>query len=201
MLTEPPEPWRGFLADIDRPMASQRSSSPIELHCAGGFVVAMCYGLPSVTGDIDVFEVIPGTALTMLLDAAGKGWPLARKHGVYIDAGSLVATLPHNYASRLTETFGGRFARLRLLMLDRYDLALSKLERNIAPERGPHGSAATTTWDSNLASLGQGVEGARVAPGSRPCLGRLGKGETQSNRGKSLQQNRLRMSGKSLAGT
>ena len=100
MLTEPAEPWRGFLADIDRLMASQRSSSPIELHCVGGFVMAMCYDLQRVTGDIDVFEVVPGNALTLLLDAAGKGRPLARKHSVYIDAGSRVATLRQNYASK-----------------------------------------------------------------------------------------------------
>lgn len=136
MLAEPPEPWRGFLADIDRlVVASQRGSSPIELHCVGGFVVAMCYDLQRVTGDIDVFEVIPGNAITGLLDAAGKGRPLARKHGVYIDPGSRVATLPQNYASRLTEIFRGRFANLRLLLLDRYDLALSKLERNIDRDR------------------------------------------------------------------
>jgi hypothetical protein len=135
MLTEPPDPWRGFLGDIDRLLASDRSSSPIELHCVGGFVVAMCYDLQRVTGDIDVFEVVPGKALAVLLDAAGKGRPLARKHGVYIDAGSRVATLPQEYVSRLTEIFVGRFAHLRLLVLDRYDLALSKLERNIDRDR------------------------------------------------------------------
>ena len=97
--------------------------------------MAMCYDLQRVTGDIDVFEVVPGNALTLLLDAAGKGRPLARKHSVYIDAGSRVATLRQNYASRLTEIFAGRFARLRLLVLDRYDLALSKLERNIDRDR------------------------------------------------------------------
>jgi hypothetical protein len=135
MLAEPPEPWRGFLTDIDRLLASQRNSSPIDLHCVGGFVVAMCYDLQRVTADIDVFEVVPGDALAVLLDAAGKGRPLARKHGVYIDAGSRVATLPHDYASRLAEIFGGHCARLRLLVLDRYDLALSKLERNIDRDR------------------------------------------------------------------
>jgi hypothetical protein len=82
MLAEPPEPWRGFLADIDRLLASQRNSSPIELHCVGGFVVAMCYDLQRVTADIDVFEVVPRHALTVLLDAAGRGRPRARRQGV-----------------------------------------------------------------------------------------------------------------------
>ena len=135
MLAEPPEPWRSFLDDLDRLVVSERGSSPIGVHCVGGFVVAMCYDLQRVTADIDVFEVVPGNALAVLLDAAGKGRPLARKHGVYIDAGSRVATLPHDYASRLTEIFDGRFAHLRLLVLDRYDLALSKLERNIDRDR------------------------------------------------------------------
>lgn len=135
MLAEPPEPWRSFLDDLDRLVVAERGSSPIDMHCVGGFVVAMCYDLQRGTADIDVFEVVPGNALTLLLDAAGKGRPLARKHGIYIDAGSRVAKLPHDYASRLTEIFTGRFAHLRLLVLDRYDLALSKLERNIDRDR------------------------------------------------------------------
>lgn len=54
---------------------------------------------------------------------------------MYIDAGSRVATLPENYAERLTEIFPGTFANLKLLVPDRYDLALSKLERNIDRDR------------------------------------------------------------------
>jgi hypothetical protein len=115
MLAEPPEPWRSFLDDLDRLVASERGSSPIDTHCVGGFVVAMCYDLQRVTADIDVFEVVPGNALTVLLDAAGKGRPLARKHGVYIDAGSRVA--PRGCAAPVTRELRRR--RLARSLLDR----------------------------------------------------------------------------------
>ena len=95
----------------------------------------MCYTLARPTADLDVFEVAPSTALEPLVRAAGKGTALAQKHGVYVDAGSRVATLPENYADRLTEIFEGAFVNLRLLVLDPYDLALSKLERNIDRDR------------------------------------------------------------------
>ena len=42
-----------------------------------------------------------------------------------------MATLPYHYADRLTEMFVGAFKRLRLFVLDPYDLALSKLSRNL----------------------------------------------------------------------
>jgi len=46
-----------------------------------------------------------------------------------------VAKVPENYEDRLTEIFPGTFKHLRLLALDPYDLALSKLERNLQRDR------------------------------------------------------------------
>ena len=73
--------------------------SPLELHCLGGFVVAMCYDVQRATGDIDVFEVIlvrPSRFFSMLQGGVG----LSRESdGVYIDAGSRVATVPQNYGA------------------------------------------------------------------------------------------------------
>ncbi len=46
-----------------------------------------------------------------------------------------VAKVPENYEERLTEIFVGDFKRLRICALDPYDLALSKLERNIQRDR------------------------------------------------------------------
>jgi hypothetical protein len=43
--------------------------------------------------------------------------------------------VPENYEDRLTEIFPKVFKHLRLLALDPYDLALSKLERNIQRDR------------------------------------------------------------------
>jgi hypothetical protein len=42
---------------------------------------------------------------------------------------------PYEYESRLQEMFPGTFQHLRLMALDPYDLALTKLERNIERDR------------------------------------------------------------------
>lgn len=110
MPAEIPRPWGPFLRDIDDVLAAPRGDGPpLALHCVGGFVVAMCYDLARSTADLDVFEGVPPAALQTLVAWAGKGTALARKHGVYIDAGSRVATLPESYADRLTEIFEGTF--------------------------------------------------------------------------------------------
>jgi hypothetical protein len=46
-----------------------------------------------------------------------------------------VAKVPDEYEERLTEMFAGEFKRLHICALDPYDLALSKLERNIQRDR------------------------------------------------------------------
>ena len=43
--------------------------------------------------------------------------------------------MPEDYEERLTEMFPQAFRHLRLFALDPYDLALSKLERNIQRDR------------------------------------------------------------------
>ena len=46
-----------------------------------------------------------------------------------------MAHVPEDYEERLTELFPKVFKHLRLFALDPYDLALSKLERNIQRDR------------------------------------------------------------------
>lgn len=119
-----PEPWRSLLADIDA-----RCPQAIEMHCIGGFAVTLHYGLMRPTGDIDVWHVIPSNAAAWLANIAGPGTELHRRHRVYVQV-SGVATVPEDYEIRLVEVFPGEFEKLRILVLDPYDLALSKLERN-----------------------------------------------------------------------
>ena len=45
------------------------------------------------------------------------------------------AAVPENYEDRLVEMFPGAYQYLRLLALDPYDIALSKLERNSQKDR------------------------------------------------------------------
>ena len=119
-----PEPWRSFLADIDQARATR-----IELHCIGGFAVTLYYNLSRPTGDIDVWHVIPHDATGWLASVGGKGSDLHARHGVYLQIAA-VATLPELYADRLSQVFVGEFENLRIMVVDPYDLALSKLERN-----------------------------------------------------------------------
>jgi len=128
-LNRPPEPWRSFLTAID--VAFEQT---LELHCIGGFAIAMLYGLPRPTVDIDCLAVIPVDEIARLEFLAGQGSPLHTRHGVYLQHVGIV-NIPENYADRLIPIFPSEFRRLRLRGLEAHDLALSKLERNSARDR------------------------------------------------------------------
>jgi len=100
----------------------------------GGFVVTMVYGFSRATGDLDVLEIAPAEVGRSMLELGMQGSPLHKKYKIYLDRVG-VAKVPENYEDRLTEIFPTVFKHLRLLALDPYDLALSKLERNIQRDR------------------------------------------------------------------
>ncbi len=104
------------------------------MHCLGGFVVTVLYDLARPTADVDVIAITPRSEIESLMSLAGQGSDLHRKHKVYLQLVG-VATVPESYEERLIEIFPGGFKRLRLLALDSYDLALSKLERNTQRDR------------------------------------------------------------------
>jgi hypothetical protein len=106
----------------------------VRLDCMGGFVVTLIYGFSRATGDLDVLEIAPTTAAVPLFKLGMETGPLHKKYKVYLDRVG-VAKVPEDYESRLTEIFPKTFKHLRLLALDPYDLALSKLERNLQRDR------------------------------------------------------------------
>jgi hypothetical protein len=106
----------------------------VRLDCMGGFVVTMVYGFSRPTADLDVLEIAPTAAGRSLLELGMQGSLLHKKYKIYLDRVG-VAKAPENYEDRLTEIFPGVFKHLRLLALNPYDLALSKLERNIQRDR------------------------------------------------------------------
>ncbi len=124
-----PEPWQSFLSELDR-----IATSMVRLDCIGGFVVTMLYGLNRPTADVDVLEIAPRSAANAFSQVAMLGGPLFKKYGVYLDQVT-VAQPPYEYESRLEEMFPGTFRNLHLMALDPYDLALTKLERNIERDR------------------------------------------------------------------
>jgi hypothetical protein len=83
---------------------------------------------------LDVLVIAPVNQRNPLLELGRRGGELHNKYGVYLDFVG-VAKVPEDYESRLTEVFPQTFKFLRLLVLDPYDLALSKLERNIERDR------------------------------------------------------------------
>lgn len=117
-----PEPWLSFLRAIDASVNEET-----HLHCLGGFVVTVVYGLKRETSDIDVLTLVGRPS--GLFDLAGIGSSLFEQYGVYLDPVG-VATLPENYEDRLTEVSPATFKQIRLFALDPYDIALAKIERN-----------------------------------------------------------------------
>ena len=129
MRKRPPDPWHSFFRDIDKTL-----DQPVELRCLGGFAIAMLYGLPRPTIDVDYLTVVPLDEIGRLESLAGMGSALHTKHGVYAQHVGIV-TVPESYEDRLMPIFPSAYRSLRLLGLDAYDLALSKLERNSARDR------------------------------------------------------------------
>ncbi len=124
-----PEPWFSFFQEID-----EQLSEPIKLECLGGFVITQIYGFARTTADVDVISVSPRNQSEVLLEKAGEGSKLHRKHKLYFDLVG-IAQLPENYDERLTEIFPNVFKYLHLFALDAYDIALAKIERNIQRDR------------------------------------------------------------------
>jgi hypothetical protein len=92
------------------------------------------YNLKRATADIDVLPST-GTHLARIVELAGKGSQLHKKHRVYIDVVT-VATVPEDYESRLLDLdLETSFKKLHLKAFERHDLVLAKLSRNIDRDR------------------------------------------------------------------
>jgi hypothetical protein len=124
-----PTPWAEFLEELDALLLGQA-----QLHCIGGFVISLFYGLPRPTGDIDYNSVSSVYSANDIQEMAGAESALARKYKVHLHYVP-VNSIPEDYEARLVEMFPGRFKNLHLYMPDPYDLILSKLERNSSKDR------------------------------------------------------------------
>ena len=74
-----PEPWNSFFSEINAALGEE-----IELHCLGGFVMTMLYGLDRPTSDVDVLPIGSNPAIESLIDLAGEGSKLHKKSKVYL---------------------------------------------------------------------------------------------------------------------
>ena len=118
----PDEPWLSFLKNLDAHL-----TTPADFHCIGGFVVSQYYGMARQTVDLDVLTVIPWDSAEEVLEFAGKGSVLQKKHGIYVDY-VRVANYPADYEDRLVRVFP-IWPNVRLWALEPH-LALTKLERS-----------------------------------------------------------------------
>jgi len=125
----PPEPWHSFLKELDA-----LAIGIVDFQCLGGFVVTQLYGLKRSTGDLDVLSIAPVEQRKDFLEKAGRGSALHKRYKIYLDYVG-VASIPYEYESRLIEMYPGAYRHIRLFALDPYDIALSKLCRNIARDR------------------------------------------------------------------
>lgn len=129
MPTEVLKLWLAFLREVDLALEKQ-----VEVHCLGGFVLAVLWKLPRPTGDVDFVEVQPSDAWEDLLRIAGEGTQIARKHGLHFHRVS-VAEYPEGYASRLIDLPPRGLKHLRLRAFEIHDLVLAKLGRNSPRDR------------------------------------------------------------------
>lgn len=124
-----PEPWIGFLRDLD-----QALKETVEVHCLGGFVLSVLCGLPRPTGDVDFIQVRPLIAGEALLGLAGEGTALAKKHDLHVQHVT-VAEYPEGYEERLIDITPAGFRCLKLKALEIHDVVLAKLSRNSPRDR------------------------------------------------------------------
>jgi len=124
-----PEPWWSFLREVDGAL-----SSPVELHCLGGFVLGALWGLPRPTADVDFVAIRPSRSADELLRVAGEGSDISKKRGLHFQQVT-IAEFPADYESRLTELAPAGFRRLRVLVFEVHDVVLAKLGRNSPRDR------------------------------------------------------------------
>ena len=123
------DPWLSFLRDVDRALLET-----VEIHCLGGFVLSVLWGLPRPTGDVDFIAVRPRTAGDDLLRIAGEGSELATRHHLHLQQVT-VAEYPEGYEGRLIDITPGSFRKLKLRALEVHDVVLAKLSRNSPRDR------------------------------------------------------------------
>jgi hypothetical protein len=68
-----PSPWLEFLTELD-----SKLTEPLALHCIGGFVLTLFYGIGRSTADIDYYAAVP--ANLNLDEFAGEGSALAETY-------------------------------------------------------------------------------------------------------------------------
>ncbi len=123
------EPWLGFLRAVDRTLEELT-----EIHCIGGFSLQLFLEKSRPTGDIGFVEAVPHDTAATLTKIAGENTELAVEHQLYLDLVK-VTEPPSDYETRLLDATPRGLKKLKIKVLDPYDLVLTKLERNSPRDR------------------------------------------------------------------
>ncbi len=124
-----PKQWGDFLHEIDACLQEK-----VELHCFGGFGLLVHGALSRPTADIDCLAIVPNHLSKHILELAGRGSPLASRHGLYLQQVG-IADHPDDYEDRLQPVAPELFRHLRVFVLDVHDIVIAKMARHGPKDR------------------------------------------------------------------
>lgn len=119
-----------FLRDIDRSLEAEAAKGKLLLYVFGGTAAVIGYGTRRGTLDIDGYLEDKGIE-RKIVEIAGKGTSLAKKHGLYFQPANteLMLLEAPEWRERASEILKGKLKHLRVMVLSREDLILTKLSR------------------------------------------------------------------------
>lgn len=119
-----------FFREIDERLAKEAPSEKVYIYVFGGAAAVIAYGSPRGTMDIDAY--IEELAVKgRLLEWAGQGSELEKKHGLYLHKANIELMLIEtpDWKARSVEILRGKLKHLKVMALGKEDLVLSKLSR------------------------------------------------------------------------
>ena len=119
-----------LLKDIDARLDGEDLNDKVTLYVFGGAAAVIAYG--SKRGTVDIDGYLDDERIWMkLVEWAGAGTALAKKHGIYFQSAntSIMLIEEPDWKNRSVVILGNRLKHLRVMALGKEDLILSKLGR------------------------------------------------------------------------
>ncbi|MBI4667605.1 MAG: hypothetical protein HY747_00200 [Elusimicrobia bacterium] len=126
-----------FLKELDRRLQELRPGRKTSIYVFGGAAVVIGYGAPRATEDLDVY--IEETEIEKkLLEWGGPDSDLCRKHNLYLQKANatFMPIEEPDWKDRAKEVLKGALKNLKVMVLGKTDLILSKLGRFNSRDQG-----------------------------------------------------------------
>lgn len=120
-----------LLRDIDGKLGGEKPESQVNLYILGGAAAVIAYDSPRGTMDIDAY-LEDRRVSRRFQEWAGEGKELSIKHGgIYFHPANLTIMLIEDpdWRERASEFYAGQFKNMKLFVISKEDLILSKLSR------------------------------------------------------------------------